>query len=473
MLLAVVMTVSLVCIPASADNGSWKDQYNKGTGYLAFGDSWTHGYGASDQWDNEGYNMDSPDGEIVYTEKGKTVGSVYCRNVTGSYPWLVAKGLGLESNNDITDKNAKYWPLAVDAVSTSYILDLLGIDDGFYDYNNLYSYNLGRSRYNTMLKYFGDKDVSFNIDGETRYDKAAEVYSVRELVSESPLITIAIGMGDTFNKARASCVEGLDLSKSEDIVTALERFVKLMGEGFDYWQKNYPKILDYFKRYAPEDGKVVIVGCFNPAANMNISDEYPVPVGSALALYTNLMNKQYREWAEEYGYIFVDVSNVDTGAVVDDVSIIDLLTASDVRYQGLATHPSPTGYRQIANAILYALEQDALEDQANKNTIRVDLGRIKNVKYVTVDNKIVNNYTIDENGILTVPRANGNAENLSVGAVSESGKFVVAVYTLSYDNDHGYNAFRAYTTNDGGNVLKSFGLIISGIAKTIYSKLFK
>ncbi len=468
MLLVIVMSLSLMYIPAAAESNTvnLNEIYNTGVGYLAIGDSWTRGYGASDSWDDEGYNMDAPDGETVWTEKGITVGSRYCRNVTGSYPWLVANALGLQSNNDILDKDGMYWPLAQDAVTTSNVLDLIGVGDDVDNYGNLYGYAVGASRYNTILKYFGCPE-SLTTDGVTKYGKSGEVYTFKQLVQNASLISIAVGMGDTFNTARAGCVSGLDLSKTEDVITALERFVSLMDEGYKLWEKNYRVILDYFKENAT--GTVVIVGCFNPAVNMSISDEYPVPVGTVLSTYTTMMNKQYKEWAKEYGYIFVDVSNVDTGAVENDISIIDLLSATNVRYQGLATHPTPTGYQQIANAIIDALEQNELENQANKTRIRVDLGRIKSVSYVTLDGKTIKDYTL-EDGVLTINRGVSTYSTLSVGCINESGKLAVAVYSLSFDSATGYSCYRVYTTNNVAGVVKSISLTAKSLLKGLFSK---
>ncbi len=468
--LAVLVMASCLCVTAFADGDVGENlvsKYKTGIGYLAIGDSWTRGYGASEKWDDEGYNMDAPDGVTVYTEKGKTVGSRYCRNVTGSYPWLVANALGLQSENDILDKNGMYWPLAQDAVTTTNILDLLGIGDGVDNCDRLYGYAIGASRYNTVLKYFGCPE-SLTTDGVTAYGYSGEVYTFKYLIENASLISIAIGMGDTFNTARSECVSGLDLSKTEDIVTALERFVALMDEGYNLWEKNYRVILDYFKEYA--SGTVVIVGCFNPAVNMSISDEYQIPVGSVLSVYTSMMNNQYKKWADEYDFLFVDVSNVDTGAIENDVSIIDLISATSVRYQGLATHPTPTGYQQIANSIIYALEQKEAAEQEAKTTIRVDLGRLADVDYVMLDGKKITNYTV-ENSVLTIKAGTPFAKSLTV-ASHDGLKVAISVYSLSYDN--GYSAYRLYTTNDVLNAVtataKSATTAIKGALGKLFSK---
>ena len=109
------MTASLILVPAFAEEDPYAE-LKEGIGYLAIGDSFTRGYGAGDNWQDQIYLNEYP-GE-----------SDNCRNVDGSYPNRVAEAFGLYAPDDIRDTDAKLWPLAHDAVSTAYVLDLLGIE---------------------------------------------------------------------------------------------------------------------------------------------------------------------------------------------------------------------------------------------------------------------------------------------------------------------------------------------------------
>ena len=142
LILALCMTASLFSLAAYAADGQ-EDPYavlKQGVGYVAIGDSFTRGYGAGDNWQDQIYRNEYP-------------GDYDCRNVDGSYPNRVAEAFGLYAPDDIRDTDAKLWPLAHDAVSTAYVLDLLGIDDGFRDEEHLYSSGAMMRRYAADLQY--------------------------------------------------------------------------------------------------------------------------------------------------------------------------------------------------------------------------------------------------------------------------------------------------------------------------------
>lgn len=447
LLLTLVMVFSLTtqafALYCPRRGGTALSRFTEGTGYLAFGDSLTRGYGATEDWDQI-YSMDRPN-------------NPNCRNVDGSYPYLVAQRLGCYCPDDITNENAEYWPIAQDAVTTSYVLDLLGdksrfVDNGFL-YNNDVSYMV--TRYNTLLHYFGDKGCTWVSGIHDQPPVSCASQNIHYLVENSSLITIAVGMGDVWNRARAlATVDGMpDLSKPEALVGAITKLVARMYEGYNIWKNNFPKILDYFKEKAP-NATVVIVGSINPAFNMNISNDYLYPVGSALSVITALMNRQYKQWAEKYGYIYVDISNVETGSTEKQIGLMEFLAMTDKYEQGVATHPTPTGYQQIANLIIDALEEHVSGREKVKTDIKVDLGRIKHPTLVCV-NGIPTIYYKLNRGVLTIPYQTSLAKSLIVIAVGLDGKVAMTTYQLVYDPDDGYAAYRIYTTNDIGGVIKS------------------
>jgi len=71
LLLTLAMLSSFLCLPSFADETY--DRYaslKEGTGYVAFGDSYTRGYGANDNWEMQTSAVD------IY-------GNYNCRNVDG------------------------------------------------------------------------------------------------------------------------------------------------------------------------------------------------------------------------------------------------------------------------------------------------------------------------------------------------------------------------------------------------------
>jgi len=468
--LIAAMTVTAISSIGLADTGEVDlSKYTAGTGYIAFGDSITRGYAASDLWDEEGYRMDT-----VHPEDIPDCNQ--CRLVTGSYPTLLAERLGCVMPENMLKDNgeaeeATYWPVAQDAISTAFVNDLLGIDDGIWDYQYLHNYYYGLSRYNTDLFYYGDEESAYYGEdynnapafGEHKYGKTGVCGSIRELIADASLITIQIGMGDVLNRSRDMAQVSVNYDFNEDTIgQALQVLLEELFNGYNMWKTNFPMILDFFKENMKNsESEVVIIGAINPIYNMNISSEYLYPVGNALSVITGLMNAQYKEWAEEYGYLFVDISNVETGSTAEEVGIVEFLSSSNTRWQGLCTHPTPEGYAQIYRMIEDALVEKESNRLRMKTQIRVNLGRIKSPLLVSVDTNVIKNYTM-EDGVITIPYLTMTAKTLTVSGVTSDGKIQIAVYALSYDD--GYTAYRLYTTNDLIKVMRSyFSNLVTGV----------
>ena len=446
LILAMMMTTFSVTGFATEKDESLA-HYANGTGYLAFGDSVTRGY-ALPNWDEEGYTIDN-------------LNDPNCRIVHGSYPFIIAETLGCSAPSDMTNKSATYWPIAQDALTSSFILDLLGVDDNYWDKIYLHDYNSMLHRYETDLYYFGDPESFSAEDGVSRYGKTGKSYSVRELISNSSLITIEIGMSDIFNRARSLATDsffadGGDFSDTKAVIKILTDFVVKMYEGYARWEKSFPMILDFFKENKSDDATVVIIGAFNPIYGMTITEDIPVPVGTAMSAITNLMNQKYRKWAQEYGFIFVDVSNVETGAAVNTISVVDFLSAP-ARDQGIATHPTEEGYQQMARLVLNALRENDAEQKTRKSTIKVDLGIISQqaINYISVNGiKLPKDAYSIQDYVLTIPNILLPANRLTVSAVGEDGKVYYSRYDLDYNLRAGYVATRIYSTTDAAGIFK-------------------
>ena len=353
LVLAVIMTASLVIVPAFAADAQ-ADPYaslKEGTGYVAIGDSFTRGYGAGTNWQNEIYLNDS-------------YGNYNCRNVGGSYPNLVAEALGFNAPDDIRDTDATLWPLAHDAVSTAYVLDLLGIDDGYRDEEFTYAMSYQRERYETDLRYFGDPQ-SFAVDGQSTYGQTGEVMSIREMLKNASLITIGVGQTDVIYKAQLFGFNTLNLNDISSLPAGVANIIKMLYDYFDYWKDAYPLLLDFIKENNP-DAKVVLVGTLNPLKDATLSDDVSIKIGSVLNIIMDSMNAYTKMCALKYGYSFVDISDVETPVSANPKSIGYVLSITDETEYALVAHPTAKGYAQIADLVVEAvneeLENDAIRD---------------------------------------------------------------------------------------------------------------
>ncbi len=352
-ILAVLLTMPLLLTPAfAADANDPYEPLRQGVGYVALGDSFARGYGAGGRWQEQIYLND-------------TYGHYDCRNVDGAYPNLVAEAFGLSAPDDIRDTSAKMWSLSHDAVSTAYMLDLLGIDDGYRDeeftYNEHYRYMA--ERYETDLRYFGDPK-SCALDGQSAYGRTGEVMSVRELIENASLITIGLGQTDILYKAQTFGLGGLDLSNAASIPGGVANILHLLDRYFDYWKDAYPLLLDYIKESNP-DAKVILVGTLNPIKDATLTDDVAIKIGAALNGIMASMNAYTRLCAYRYGYQYVDISDVETPASVTQMSIGHILSISDPIEYGLTAHPTPRGYSQIADRIIAAVKADLDGSSAN------------------------------------------------------------------------------------------------------------
>lgn len=460
--LAAVMTVSLLCIPGFAEDETYAP-FSEGTGYVAIGDSFARGFGASDHWKEQLY-------------ENEYYGHYDCRNVDGSYPNLVADAFSLNAPDDIRDTSSRFWPITHDAVSTAFLLDLLGIDDGFRDEGLIYENPLLRTRYETDLAYFGDP-LSFNAEGTGTYGKTGEIMSIRDMLENASLITVGLGQTDVVYRTLYLELYSADFSDSGKIPAIIGGVIKALYENFERWKKLFPIFLDYLKENNP-DAKVVLVGTMNPLQNAMLSDDILLPIGSAVNIILDLINKYIRECAEKYGYLFVDISNVEAIPIENDMALPEMLTMDlgGVDF-ALLIHPNPDGYAQIARMIVSALKKELAKDAGEesdlpKTYIKVDMGRFTEVSFVALDTKNVSGFTMDDH-VLTVPCGTTDAKILTVAAVKD-GTVSLMTYSLQYGRD-GYTAHRMYLSNDVMNTvittIKSIVSMLADLIKSLFSQV--
>ena len=465
MLLAVIMTASLLCVPALAESA--EDPYaalKEGTGYVALGDSFTRGYGATADgtWKDEIYKneVDAGGGLITYD----------CRNVTDSVPNRIAEHFGLYSPDDICDTDAKMWPIAHDAVSVAYMLDLIGIEDDFSDEAFVEGFSTMRRRYNADLMYFGDPE-SRNFNGAGNYGQTGSVKSIRSLLGDARLITVQLGQTDVLFRALQLGLRDYDLDDAANLPAAAKNVVKILYEKFEYLKRAFPLLLDYIKENC-ENAEVVIIGTFNPLQNVMLSDEVLLPVGSAFNVITGLMNAFYESCADKYGFTFVDISNIETYTTDEDVSVSEMLSMElGGEEWSLRTHPTPEGYAQMARMIVSAAEKDMELTPAMPATyIRIDMGKHAKVGYVLLGDDPVYGWYVKDH-VLTVPCRSAGAKLLTVAVDNDDGTVSLINYRLQYGSG-GYTAHRVFMTSDlfgaVGTMLKNFFTAVFDLFRGIF-----
>ena len=147
----------------------------------------------------------------------------------------------------------------------------------------------------------------------------------------------------------------------------LANILSLLKQYFAYWKDAYPLLLDFIKENNP-DAKVVLVGTVNPIKNATLNDDVAIEIGNLINGIFDSMNTYTKMCALKYGYMFVDISDVDTPSSVKQMSIGQILSISDSIEYALIAHPTQSGYKQIAEKIIAAVEKD-LEKDASKSKV--------------------------------------------------------------------------------------------------------
>jgi hypothetical protein len=91
------------------------------------------------------------------------------------------------------------------------------------------------------------------------------------------------------------------------------------------------------------------------------------------------MNSYMRLCALKYGYMYVDISDVDTPSSVTQMSLGQIMSISDPIEYALIAHPTQHGYAQIAERVIDAVKNNLENGSPN------GLQRIKEYFTAAVD----------------------------------------------------------------------------------------
>ena len=455
-------------------------------GYVYIGDSFARGYAATN---TDGLKIiDTSTGNDIIKDNGVYK---YAVNTASSYPYYVARKLGLSpgSDTEIT-KNVKFWPVAYNAFSTKALLGLLGEDKAIFEDDGLYGSRRPTDRYDYLYDCYGNANSYHYVNGNAVKDtnKAAKFYDLPTLLKDSSVVTVELGMADVIYKLQTDA-ENADVNVNDikEVASVVSGLIFNYEKYYKDWTKSYKKLSKKIKEYSSQGkAKVVLIGVMNPLANVMINDDVLLPLGSAFNLMTDRMNSVIEKCARDNGFIYIDINNVDTPATskikhLTVESLMSLLQDDETDALAIATHPTKEGYEQIGRMIVAAVNEELAKEKGVKpvttgTDIKVDIGTdFRYVNYVKVDGKTVSpkNYSV-RNHVLTVKCDRATAKTMDIAIarlVKNNGKMDLKVsvmnYTLKYDNKSGYSARRTYVTNDAVATVKTTVKTVTSAVKDV------
>ncbi len=324
-LLALILMLSIAVMPVYAagtrNTGAYTAyspyaSYGYPNCYCSFGDSISAGY---DSVYNSGYYGYQPTPETAY-------------------PSIVAK---------VT--NTIHCPFSFVGYRTTELLISLGIDENEHDYYT----NLG---YTWMF----DENGECNYWDETikecvKYSSLMTVNVGNNDILTAPLIIAAYETADSsakyaeYESKIAELIEKGDAYKTaaemlrimnklgyySDYISAV---LKQMYIGYNNLKENFPQIINQL-RSVNTTGQIAVVGMYNPYKDMKLTDSGLINIGKVADSVVGLVNKFFKDNAEELGYIYVDVADTEAFTSIG----------------GTDAHPTPAGHAYMARQILNAI----------------------------------------------------------------------------------------------------------------------
>lgn len=453
-LISIIISVLLCLLPSVVVEGETSEY----SGYVAFGDSMTRGYGFAH------------DSDYSY------------RNVEGAYPYIVSKAIGTSVDGDDQYGNgieSSYYPCTYFGMTLYQTMDLLGFEDDYWlmheaeDFNPLTGY---KDTYQAMYKQYGGY---YSVVPSKETNKYSKVKDIRSVVAENDLISIELGMSDVFllpfqaefkNISETfTGISEIDVSKKlQDVLTELLTEVERY---YGYWKYTYENLLVGLKEINPE-AIICVISAFNPFSNVRISDDIIFPIGDVLSPFVIRMNNDLKILANNNGCLYIDCYNADSYLSEEGYTLIGEPDSknilSSIANVSLTSHLTADGHEYIARQLLRALPNEEVINPEEKYYINVDIARYTKKDAVTgvkVNYVPILNYSFEDN-LLTVPYYNSQAKTLTVDAVekiNEDGdtKKIQITYYLTFENGK-YVPYRIFQSLD---VEKDTETVKKGISK--------
>lgn len=305
-LTSVAMMVVLLTVSSFAATGSGKTYKT----YTCFGDSVASGYALAEyDWEHD------------YSK-------TQWKLVKDSYPWLIAQGAGVSTNNVYQFSHSAY--------RTTDLRVLL--DRSF----------TGDSMAGYRLPSVNNDERNIDWDAVAKYRDEVEA-----AVKASDVITVGIGINDasmpflnateTFSDSLVAAMS-LDLSRVVKDVTFYSALMEGEINAFRNFSANFDAIIECIHNYN-QNAKIVVIGNYNPAKDYKIPSGFGLPVGGFVdPIFANQNNYMQNQSPMREYYTFVDITDIKTH--MND-------TTSEM--YGADFHPTINGHRQIAERVLKVL----------------------------------------------------------------------------------------------------------------------
>lgn len=342
-LLAMVMAMSVLCMSAFAAE---KKTYES---YVFFGDSITAAVGIP------GYNAFLLAGQSAEGER-----------VPGSYPDLVAKGVGIDNGKE------NYYNESHSGWRTSELRE--AIDPDFVNVDG------------AVAKETAATMAGHDLEIDPAKDEVKERF--REEIAKSDLITIDLGSNDLQLPIIMSLGTVLNPTASEDykmglieqllrkygdaneVITqladsvakihgiefALETVLKGAAKGISQFNANIPAIIEKIQDINPT-ADLYVIGLYNPLTDTQISEELPLKIGKIIDPVILGMNLYLSQLSPARGhYTYVDAFNTK----VLKTLTLSTIMGEDGNFGGFGQyvwyiHPSEAGHQYIADQVLKAI----------------------------------------------------------------------------------------------------------------------
>ena len=380
---ALAMIIALLCPIAIADNEpTVKTASSEKHAYTFIGDSIPSGFSLryDTQWNSE-VIYDTIRNAYVYWKRPLGMHQV----VPASYPALVGEALGIKSDNQI---NSYYNNLARCGVRTQEILRFMDpaynaqmakdpddegnrkiLNEGGYtgmtkreleDLCNMFNDYVANSKLVTLE--IGSNDVAHAVLDIAPYqlqkvlDQEAKGISVYALLRRSEEI---LNNGGDLTAILLQAVKWAEQLRvlPETLAVYSSSLITAASDMLSNYQKIINKIYDLNK-----DCTLVVVGAYNPFADLKLTDIGLVKVGKLMDGLIDFENTNLKSMSpnRNFDYRFADISDVKLNGFTR--SAMDFILSNDLADFNMeyteTIHPGQEGHRYIADQILKVLGSD-------------------------------------------------------------------------------------------------------------------